>query len=235
MFLCGQEEPLRANPYLYMLDEDTGRIELSETGHSRLSRYSFLWLGDRGGFGAAASALVERISSQVGRRRFWVSVWTYAEPGTLRTRSLLAFAKRSKEGWDIYHDETVAVASRPAEGAGTDGYRLPGYDWRDGHLALFLGEISSPEELLRGPAGATLRLFAERTPLAPSERFLSWLGDHALGVIYENTDHSGRPGLVAVCPDKSQIEQLLADGIVEEIRTGEAAPGVWSLPPVWPL
>ncbi len=233
MLVCGQEEPLQINEYIATLDEATGNGVISREDDARLNRYSFVWLGASGESDAAFARLVLATLELLSTPATWVA--TYSMTGEDRVHKQLLLAKRVKEGWAVYRDQDLAIAAASATNFSTLSYRpvdeLPYSGLQTDELLLFLEPGLAPTTLAHDPARSTLQWFAAHTRLFPSKPFLNWLAQEHHTVIYRARSYGGHRGLVVVGTLHLPTEQLLAQGVIKEIKSGSEAGTVWAYPP----
>lgn len=228
MLVCGQEEPIQVNEQVYALKEETGEIRLSRIQDTRLNRYSFVWLGEPGEAVDAFSRLLQAILNYMSLKVTWFLVWPKDLEGDNRIRSRWVRSKRRKEGWAIYEDDDLYIASKPVDDGGPQAFSPLHYDWRDGSLLLIFGNAPPAYELANGPSSPSIRLMAQQQPFAPSQQFLDWLAGKQLSVGYEGRDVVGHMAFIIVGTHRLPTTHLRRQGVIQDIKTGTEASLVWT-------
>lgn len=230
MLVCGQEEPLHKNEYLYSLNEDTKRLELSHIEEPRLNRYSFVWLGDASEWVSKLSELLRAILVAANIDLNWFLVWDYnvdKDFGGVKSKWLVK--KRQREGWHVHIDQNLAIASKVVKPSEVSSFMPPDCDWQDGALLMFLGSAPSSNVLLTSPLLASIKWFSFEGHLAPSKEFLSWLAENNSTIIYQQRSDVGHVGLIVVSVQKIEVEDLQKRNIIQHIKVGNAAGDVWKI------
>ncbi len=233
MLKCGQEEPIKPNDYVYLLDEITHWSVLSDVDDPRLNRYSFVWLG-RGSEGRSALArVVQAVMVETETTGTWVEA--FRTDGLGRIRSKVSVKGRTQQGWGLYEDDTLAIVVSPPTNSVPDTLALPtqpGYSTgAPSKLLLFLGPAPPPDVLAREPLRPTMERYAGAVDARPGWWFLNWLALTQHTMVYRATSDAGHEGLVVVGTLEIPTERLLAAGVIQEIMEGEQAGRVWSYPP----
>jgi hypothetical protein len=161
------------------------------------------------------------------RQQFFSSMtWCLVRPYDLseqhRIPTLTWLARRKKGGWDVYHDNTLAIARKQVHHI-EPSFQPPGYvaDQYDNQSVLFLGETPSIEHIAHSPARPTLGVFAQRAPLAPSKEFLLWMVEHNGTIAYRIQDHLGLSwGLVLISPIRIPVQSLQEQGMIQRLTSG---------------
>ncbi len=228
MVRCGLEEPLRANTQLYMLNEETGETVLSHIEKQHLNRYSFVLTGEKSEADVAFSGVLQTIRDTMKKSVSWFLIRSYHTTGYDRVRSFAWLSRRKKEGWTIWVDNTLGIASKPAD-LNDQSFQPPEYQGGhyDGRLIFFFGEAPDGQMLAHPPVRPTIELLANHEPLAPSQQFLMWLDDNKYTVAYPFRGEFGRWGLIVISPDRIQIQELQSQGIIQETWQGGEAQEVW--------
>ncbi len=242
MIICTKEEPLRPNGYLYAVDEATGRIVLSKFANSHLNRYYFLFKFNpshgkqKDQFAEPIAQLLEAIAQETALPATWVAAWDDAS-GDLHTpiRSKVAASQRRKQGYSIFVEPeaepkpqlslvtkpTLSVATKAADTfRGLDGKPFDCYGIFNGQF-LVLGKPPALETFVSGNIRATMDTLASRRKLSPSEKFLTLIEDRKLSLIYQEYDiyENGYFVLIVVAPHKLNLDGLLENNLVDEVRT----------------
>lgn len=228
MLICGVEEPLRRNGMLDPSPERIGSPTDDLYSGQLLNRYSFMWLGQRAEDNAAYSQLIRAIMRGTPvTQLIWFLVYRYHVSGDYRIRSLAWLSRRKKEGWIVYHDDTLAIASKQAEEWEAAMLYPPGYGVGDGNLLLVIGQPSPIDVLTHESLRSTVQQFAQGGALELDTHVLAWLTKYQLTVAYQKRDDLGRWGLIMLSPVRIPTSDLLAQGIIQEIKTGAEAETVW--------
>jgi hypothetical protein len=223
--LCGVEVPLQSNRQLLAAGESDRSIHLAEFDDSRLCRYSFAQISSLGW-----GELVEAVVNQVAGAATWCFVWHHDDAGDLRMRSRVRASTLKKDGFDVHIDGDVATATILLSGCAEDGLR-PRRQTRDpvreGTLILLLGDGSVGDKLRSQVSSRTVQTAARTGHFAPNRSFAGWLAVSGVQVIYGVRDSLERPGLVCITHAPLDVEELVAQRIVSDVRLGESASSVW--------
>lgn len=228
MIICGQEEPLEVNQQIYMLDEDTGQIVLSDVEDQRLNRYSFVGLGTQTEVQSQVKRLLQALLSDLPAQAQRFSVHEYSTSDD-HFKSLIWIMKRKKAYWNIQIVNSLVIASKPIEENMSVGFDSADSIYSE--LFLISGESFLPHALTTEVVLPTLYTFAKTGKLAPSAEFLSWLATQEYTFIYRERDVIGRIVIVVVGVAKVPTEAFMAQGIIQEIKVGSEATEVWQFSP----
>jgi hypothetical protein len=232
MLICGGEEPLQTNEMLDTRYEPTVLSDNEQRVVQMLNRYSFMWLGDLSEEDAAYARITQAITSDLTTKMTWLLVRQYHVTGDDRIRSLAWLSRRRKEGWFVYHDDTLAIASKEADDSEGDSVFPPGFDGvYDGHLLLAFGDTPPVEVFAKEPWRSSMQRVAGGGSPGRDTRVLAWLVDHHLSIAYERRDDVGRFGLVVMSPARIPIAEWQAQGLIHKIKTGTDVGDVWRVSP----
>ena len=241
MLVCGREEPIRPNGFIYQRTERPNWAVLSDFTDDRVNRYSFVWLGPPYETSEKLTLLLQVVLSAWNAGGTWLAA--YDTGGQVGTRSRLHLVKRKKECWDTVDDGTLGIAVRAidhiAEDATVDNtlrlsprHELPCAGLRWDSPVLVIGRTFSASSMAGAAtrsalAGATWKMF-------PTRRFLGWLARTDRTLIYPAESDADHPSLIIVGTCKIDVEGLVSRGIVSSIEDGDQAGNVWSHAPYWP-
>jgi hypothetical protein len=222
---CGVEEPLQANSQLLAVDESNGAVRCADFAEPRLCRYSFTQLGD-----SDLRSLVAALVGQFSDSPRWVLIWRHHESGDLSMRSRIRVSRLRAQGFATAVSEGVGVASLPFSGVAPDTFRpaeISLHPAGDGAVVLVAAEADSAQLLVSQAGDRTLAEAGNRFRFSPSAKFLSWLAEVRMRVLYESLDQLERPGLVLLSPEPLDVQAMVRVGVVQRVEEGLRAPVVW--------
>ncbi|MGC4070549.1 MAG: hypothetical protein QM784_38955 [Polyangiaceae bacterium] len=201
------EEPVRANPNIDAVDEDSLRITLSDFSVEGVSRYSFLWPQRSEVFASQCIDALDAISEVSPKPAKCVSGWMHDIDGVLRMRHKVLISNLKKLDWIVAAERDLGIALKLAN-RGTlrsliEPLLMPGIGW-----FLAFGDWCEPQVLTLPPFLATMKSFCCNRRLAPSRRFLEGLADRSGAVAYVNSSDDRRPSVVVATSKRMDNEAL---------------------------
>lgn len=122
--------------------------------------------------------------------------------------------EKRQNGWQTFHDDEVAVATKPVDDFDSNQFGPPGYTNVDGKVFLFFDSAPPPEIIAQPPLRQTIQASGR---FAPSPSFLRWLAENDKAVAYLSSDAMNHAGIVIVGKLNLWIQHLLDLGTVQEI------------------
>lgn len=218
MIICGCEEPLRVNPYLDPGPAAPRTVLDNPIQEPRLNRYTFILAEPSTAARATFAELLQQISIHMSLPMTWCMRRPLFTGTNDRFPSLSWIARRKKAAWQLYTDETLAIAVQPVATL-TPTLRPPDYQpaQADESSFLLLGPSPAPSALAQEPFRSALKEFRPGTSWPLEKQALVWLAENQQSLAFAIRDHLGVNGmLILISPQRVPFDDLVIQPPIEK-------------------